>query len=337
LKILFVTDGNRFHPSARIRILQYLPLLKLDNFQFQVHYRVLYFDKGFINNVFFFITKRFLRIALFLKISFARYDWIFVQRTLLTNIELQIIKFREKKMIFDVDDGIFLYSAKHKNGFFKMASESKKILVSTPLLKEYLNDYDIKTEIVYSAVDSTVFYGNPASTKEKIIIGWSGSVSTLKYVSAILPEILAVLDKYNHVEFHYICASDELSKFHERIIFHKWSESHEPEMIRNFDIGIMPLNFNEWEKYKGGYKLFMYLMSDVPVLASCIGINKLIIKNDETGFLITEKDEWKSYLELLCSQPFILKRLKEQVEKMDKSYFNLKNNYLILKKSLESG
>lgn len=337
MKVLFVTDGSKFHPSTRIRVLQYLPYLTFDNINFHIHYRVLNFGPGTLNSIIFFITKRFLRLSLFFKILFYIYDIIFIQRTIISSLELKIIKYRKKKLIYDIDDGIFLYNLSYRNGFFKMTSAANKILVSTPFLKYYLEKDQKKAELVYSSVDSTKFFGTLDMPKNKVIIGWSGSSSTLKYVASILNDILEILHNFNFVEFHYISAHDELSRFHERIFFHKWSEKLEPEIIRNFDIGIMPLEYNEWEKYKGGYKIFMYLMSDVPVLASSIGINQLIIGNGKTGFLIKDKSEWARYLHLLCSQPNILKNLKTQVNLMDKSYFNLRTNYFILKNCMENG
>lgn len=337
MKVLFVTDGSKFHPSTRIRVLQYLPLLTLDNIEFHIHFRILDLAPGFLNYFVFFITKRFFRLSLFFKIIFYKYDIVFIQRAIISRSELKIIKYRKKKLFYDVDDGIFLYSLSYRNGFFKMVSAANKAIVSTPFLKNYLGENQKKAELVYSSVDESRFFGVFTKSKTKIVIGWSGSASTLKYVSSILDDILDILNNYSYVEFHYICAIDELSKYHNRIFFHQWNDKTEPEIIRNFDIGIMPLEYNEWENYKGGYKIFMYLMSDVPVLATSIGINQFIIKNGETGYLIENKSEWVSYLHLVCSQPSILKNLKNQVKLMDKSYFSLKNNYLIIKKCLENG
>lgn len=328
MKILFIGDGDHNHPSTRIRMLQYLPLLKNDNnLTYSIHLRVKNFGEHFIGKLLFFLNKRFLRMLLFLKILIARFDVIFIQRTLLSLLELKILKLYKKKIIYDVDDGIFLYNDNMMAKFKNTVRIADKVIVSTPFLKHFLSQYEVNSDIIYSSVDSKKFFRKDPENNNKIVIGWSGSSSTLKYVVDIIDIIINILNKYENTEFHYISSDDKLSHLHARIHFFKWHELSEPEIIRQFNIGIMPIPDDIWSKYKGGYKLFMYLMSDIPVIASPVGINSDIVNHVYNGYLAESPIEWFNYLDNLCKDRDLLNHFRSNVNGMDKSMFDVNSNF----------
>jgi glycosyltransferase involved in cell wall biosynthesis len=79
-----------------------------------------------------------------------------------------------------------------------------------------------------------------------------------------------------------------------------WSEKDEVEILKTFDIGIMPLNDGYFEKGKCGYKLIQYMACAIPVVASPIGINNNLILNDINGYLAYSDFEWENYLNRLA-------------------------------------
>ncbi|MCG7973272.1 MAG: glycosyltransferase family 4 protein, partial [Candidatus Thiodiazotropha taylori] len=75
-----------------------------------------------------------------------------------------------------------------------------------------------------------------------------------------------------------------------------WSEAWEAELIRQFDVGVMPLADQLWEKGKCGYKLIQYMASALPVIASPIGVNREIVEHGVDGYLAEDAAAWESAL-----------------------------------------
>jgi glycosyltransferase involved in cell wall biosynthesis len=81
--------------------------------------------------------------------------------------------------------------------------------------------------------------------------------------------------------------------------FIPWSEETEISSLHSFDIGIMPLLDNEFQRGKCGMKLLQYMAVGIPTIASPVGVNRDIILHGETGFLASGEDEWRNALETL--------------------------------------
>src|SRR6185437_2370266 len=86
-----------------------------------------------------------------------------------------------------------------------------------------------------------------------------------------------------------------------RWTFHPWRAEEEPFLESKFDIGIMPLVDNEFQKGKCGLKLLQYMAAGLPTAASPVGVNKEIVRQGVTGFLVRTETEWQQALENLIS------------------------------------
>ena len=106
----------------------------------------------------------------------------------------------------------------------------------------------------------------------------------------------------------------------------KWEESKEPSIIRDFDIGIMPLTDDSFSRGKSGLKIIQYFAAGVPVVASPVGWNKNIIKNGENGFLADSESEWLKYFRMLIKDSELRKRIGMAGRKTFEEKFTLEKN-----------
>ena len=90
---------------------------------------------------------------------------------------------------------------------------------------------------------------------------------------------------------------------------HAWSEETEVAEIQNFDVGIMPIPDEPWERGKCGYKLVQYMACGRPVVTSPVGANKKIVENGVNGFLASNTDEWIDALSILRDDPNMSDRM----------------------------
>jgi hypothetical protein len=70
-----------------------------------------------------------------------------------------------------------------------------------------------------------------------------------------------------------------------------------------FDIGIMPLVDEPFQRGKCGCKILQYMSASLPVVASPVGINAELVGHGYRGFLASRKEEWREALTALIAAP----------------------------------
>jgi len=85
----------------------------------------------------------------------------------------------------------------------------------------------------------------------------------------------------------------------------KWDQKTEPEELRTYDIGIMPLPDDPWTRGKGGYKLLQYMAVGIPSVCSPVGTNTEIIREGINGFTADTEQAWIEKLSLLIENRYM--------------------------------
>ncbi len=156
---------------------------------------------------------------------------------------------------------------------------------------------------------------------DRIVIGWTGTHSTLSYLDLVVPVIQSLEKKlHNQFEFHVIADKNpnfELSSLR----FIKWSKESEIQDLLKFDIGLMPLTDDLWAKGKCGFKALQYMAIGIPVIASPVGVNKNIIDEGVNGFLCKSLSQWEEKIVQLIKDQELRKRMG------DAGRFKIVNNY----------
>lgn len=155
-----------------------------------------------------------------------------------------------------------------------------------------------------------------------IVIGWTGSHSTLKYLEDLVPVLQSVEEKYPNARFHVIADKPPFLKL-KNLIFKQWSKENEIPDLTEFDIGIMPLPDDEWAKGKCGFKALQYMALETPCMASPVGVNTSIIQHGSNGFLCSTSMEW-----LNCFDTLIVNNaLREEIGKAGR--ITVEKNYSV--------
>jgi glycosyltransferase involved in cell wall biosynthesis len=89
----------------------------------------------------------------------------------------------------------------------------------------------------------------------------------------------------------------------ERTRFEPWTAEAEKNLLSQMDVGLMPLDDNDWCRGKGGYKLIQYMTAAVAALASAVGANLEIVLEGRTGMFVRELKDWRRCLEIFFSNP----------------------------------
>ena len=321
MKILFLCPYPQGEaPSQRFRFEQYLQLLDQQRISFEIHsflnqntWSILYSNGKSLYRLIGILNGFIRRSALLFKIQ--KFDFIFLHREATPLgppiFEWIIAKIFRKRIIYDFDDAIWLEDPdeqgsllaklKWKRKVKQICKWSYKISAGNQYLAEYASQYNPTVDIIPTVVD-TENYHNPNLYTKKLkslpVIGWTGSHSTLGYLNSLIPALTKLHDQF---PFILMVISNRKPEFDfQNLNFVPWEKSTEIEALYQMDIGIMPLAQDDWSEGKCGFKIIQYMSLGIPAVASDVGVNRDIIKNNINGYLSTNENEWiNSLLKLL--------------------------------------
>jgi glycosyltransferase involved in cell wall biosynthesis len=320
-KILFIADHRLSRsPSQRYRFEQYLDFFKANGFDWELSEIITEKD----DTIFYHPGNYFKKALILLKSIFIRlndlrrlhqFDIIFIQREalLLGSSFFEKQFFKRNKVVFDFDDSIWLLDTSPENKKFEFLKNPNKtktniahahtVIAGNTYLANYSKQFNKNTVVIPTTID-TDFHKpkkdfDPAQSDKKIVIGWSGSISTIKHFEIAIPALKEIQVKYpNKIEIHVI-GQGSYSHPEINIISKNWSAKTEVEDLNCFDIGIMPLPNDEWVKGKCGLKGLSYMACGVATIMSNVGVNSDIITHGENGFLAITQQEWVNCLSQL--------------------------------------
>jgi len=226
-----------------------------------------------------------------------------------------------KKVIYDIDDLVYLPSSsskvnslisgiKGKNKPIFLMKVADHVITCTPYLDNFVKSYNKNTTDISSTINTAEYRPKQDYNirNQKIILGWSGSHSTSKYLHLLEPVFYSL--KRDNVPFKLLVMGDP-DFYIEGIETEAlpWQKSYEVETINRFDIGLYPLPDEQWVYGKSGLKALQYMAAGIPTVASAIGTNFRIIENGQTGFIASNKEEWLLYLKQLIYNEDLRKKI----------------------------
>lgn len=306
-------------PSQRFRVENLLFLLDENKISYRLApfmdlnvWDILY-KKGNILSKTWSILKSYLKRAWTVLVVAPQYSYILIHREAAPIgppiFEWYLKKVLKKKIIFDFDDAIWIPNTSQENSiaalvksFWKIkyiCAWSYKIAAGNHFLGTFAQQSGAQSiHFIPTVVNTENRYQQLKKTKQNdLVVGWTGSHSTLKFLDAILPIIEQLQEE---IDFTFLVIADKQPDFKlKKWEFVAWNEQREIEDLLKIDIGIMPLVDDAWSEGKCGFKLIQYLSLGIPAIANPVGVNKDIIEHGINGYLVQENEDWKKYLRIL--------------------------------------
>ncbi|QNF33820.1 glycosyltransferase [Adhaeribacter swui] len=345
MKILFVVPyPHSKAPSQRFRFEQYLEFLREKKWQFKLvpfinepTWKILYkpgytLQKtwGIING----FIKRFL-----LLFTVTRYNYIFIHREA-TPIgppwfEWIVAKILKKRIIYDFDDAIWLPNTSENNKIVAgikwhhkvslICKWAYKISCGNTYLQNYARQYNPNAIVNPTTIDTVNLHNQVKDQNtEKVIIGWTGTHSTLKYLNQIVPVLQKLEQEY---QFEFWVVSNQAPQLPVRSLVYKpWQKETEIADLLQFNIGLMPLKDDIWAKGKCAFKALQYMALGIPALVSPVGMNTEVVDDRVNGFICHTPQEWYDNLkEIICDPSLRLEMGKAARNKIQQHYAVLTN------------
>ena len=222
--------------------------------------------------------------------------------------------------VLDYDDAVFHYYDLHRNPLVKrlLGGKHRALMRGAALVvagNQYLADFAWRAgarrvEVVPTVID---LYRYPAERRrlakldaEPPCVGWIGQRATASFLAPYKP-LFERMSAAGQARFAAIgIDAQSLGLPMDSIA---WSEQTEVASIASFDIGIMPLVDEPFERGKCGYKLIQYMACGLPVVASPVGVNRQIVEHGVNGFLADTPEEWEYALQTLVADVGLRQRM----------------------------
>ncbi|TND07718.1 MAG: group 1 glycosyl transferase [Bacteroidetes bacterium] len=330
-------------PSQRYRIEQYLGFLEKNGFTYE--YSWLLSEKD--DKLFYTPGNWFAKFLLLLRCARKRrkdvkragqFDIIFVQReAFMAGSTWFEKKFSRSgaKLVFDFDDAIWkldISDANKKLGWLKNPGKTADIIALSHLviagnrfLADYARERNKNVVIIPTVIDTEKYRREQVQKQsDRIVIGWTGSLTTIKHFEYAIPILRELKKKYGDRIAVKVIGDGSYINEELGIRGIAWNAKDEVAQLSDISIGIMPLPDDEWTKGKCGLKGLQYMALGIPTLMSPVGINTEIIRDGENGFLPASLDEWVEKISMLIDSEELRTKTGEAGRKTIEEKYSVK-------------
>ena len=315
-------------PGQRLKYEQYFEHFRHEGYTISVSpffeigfYKILYLPGNYPKKIIGALWGYTKRIVQILRIPFYDGIYIFLYVTPFgSSFFERLYRLFSRKMIYDIDDLAFMGKTSNYNSFisplrgsgkfFYLMKVADHVITCTPYLDAIVKKYNSKTTDISSTIDTDKYIPIVNYTNDhQLVLGWSGSHSTVPYLQLIAPALRRLRQHYDFKLLVIGTSSFIMEGVDVEAI--PWDMSSEVHDLQQIDIGLYPLPNEEWVLGKSGLKALQYMALGIPTVATAIGTNFRVIENGVSGFLVNSEDEWFKQIAGLIVDPGLRRKIGE--------------------------
>lgn len=339
MKVLALTRYDRLGASSRMRMLQYLPWLKIAGIIVTVSPL---FPDSYVQdlqqgkrNPWQMLGAYWRRLHTLL--SSTSYDLLWIEKECLPWLPRwfeEVLIPARIPYVLDYDDAVFHYYDQHRNDVIKYLFGSKHpiimlkaalVVAGNPYLANFARAAGAPwVEVVPTTVDlsryATIEVLETTDPQSPPCVGWIGQRTTADFLRPLVP-VFERLTSLGLGQFAAIGIDTQALGL--PMVSIPWSESNEVTSIQGLDVGIMPLVDGPFERGKCGYKLIQYMACGLPVVASPVGVNVEIVEHGVNGFLASTPQEWENALTTLLTDSALRQRMGQAGRRKVEEHYSL--------------
>ena len=349
MRVLLLSRYCRLGASSRLRCFQYLPMLAGSGVQVDIN--ALY-DEDYLIDLYQSNRRRWKKIISYFfqriqpLLTSRRYDLLWIEQELFPWMPpfVEWLLHQQKiPYVVDYDDAIFHRYDLHRHRLIRWMIGTKidwimkhaaMVIAGNHYIAERAHKAGAKAvEIIPTVIDLNRYPITIRKEYMPLTIGWIGSPATYPFFESVAPTLME-LQRRIPIRVAVVGVMDPNPEGERHFSYYPWSEDTEVELLKSFDVGIMPLPDTPWTKGKCGYKLIQYMACGIPVVASKVGANLDIVENGKNGFLVSTPQEWIDALERMVLDRNLRKIMGENGRRQVEDFYNIDKTFPILSQCL---
>jgi glycosyltransferase involved in cell wall biosynthesis len=183
--------------------------------------------------------------------------------------------------------------------------------------------------VVPTVIDCDYYQPAPRALTQStsVCIGWTGSSSTVAHLRLLDPVFKVIRERFGEsVSFRFV-GSPGIASSVEGAQVIEWDSQAEVHDLSRFDIGVMPLPYDEWSEGKCGCKLLQYMAMGIPAVASPVGVNQQIVQHGHTGLLARTLEDWVHTLSELILDPALRQQLGDNARTRAVNHYSVESQW----------
>jgi glycosyltransferase involved in cell wall biosynthesis len=213
------------------------------------------------------------------------------------------------RRIYDVDDALYADTGgssirrwfRSPVKYRRIVAAADTVVAGSPVIADWASDYCKSVQIIPTCVDPNEYekkvdyhLGDPP------VIGWIGTPSGVPYLEAVAEGLLALNEKTG-ARLEIVSSLSKPPRALARLATTvPWSLHAARHRLATWDVGIMPLPDEPFQRGKCAYKLLQYCASGLPSVATPVGANAEIVRRIG-GMAPRDGSEWCDALLALLS------------------------------------
>ena len=238
-------------------------------------------------------------------------DAVVLQRKLLDAVQLRLLRYHARRLLFDFDDAVLLrdsYATKSEPcrrrlaRFRRTIQAADAVIAGNSYLAEQADQFTdpARVFVVPTCVEPDKYHPLPVKFARKSLeLVWIGSSSTLRALECAQGLLNAIGREVPSVRLKVICNRFPVFR-NMPVVPVWWSEATEAHELAVADVGISWLPDDPWTRGKCALKVLQYMAAGLPVVASRVGVHPEMIEHGRSGFLVESEAEWVEAIQTLA-------------------------------------
>jgi glycosyltransferase involved in cell wall biosynthesis len=245
------------------------------------------------------------------KRDLAEFDVVVLQKKLLVRWKRKWIRAHARRLIYDLDEAVW---HSHRNcshhwitnirvgrRIKALARSADLCVAANRLLAAHLRRWTSSVIVLPTALDEQAWVQrSPVSPSHvPVRVGWSHRGSSFPDLESVERALAAVQKKCPEAEF-VVCSADQ-PKFQQlQYRFIPFNPDRQIDVIRSFDIGLLPLKTGPFADSRSPLKALQYMSAGIPSVVSPLGAAREMFNEGETALFARNEEEWtRSILQLV--------------------------------------